>query len=252
MISKGQWLVLPYSSVHDLPGLRISPPGVVPQREQRPRWIVDYSWWKVNHDTLPLAPVEAMQFGHALDRILREILLANPRLGPVALMKLDICDGFYRIALNVDDIPKLGVAFPSPPGHEPLVAFPLVLPMGWKNSPPIFSTATETIADLTNIRIRSNIIPQHHHLDNAAEAIVSPDPAPCNPTPYVIHRDPSLPHSPTPLAYTDVYVDNFVAAAQGTANQRVRRLLLQALNDVFRLVLILAGSLFYVLLPFLF
>ena len=68
-------------------------------------------------------------------------------------MKLDISDGFYRIALNVNDIPKLGVAFPTPPGHEPLIAFPLVLPMGWKNSPPIFSTATKTIADLTNIRI---------------------------------------------------------------------------------------------------
>jgi hypothetical protein len=220
MINKGQWLVLPYSAVHNLPGLQISPPGVVPQRKRRPHWIVDYSWWNVNHDTLPLAPVEAMQFGHALDRILRKILLANPRLGPVALMKLDISDGFYCIALNVDDIPKLGVAFPSPPGHEPLVAFPLVLPMEWKNSPPIFSAATETIADLTNLRIRSNIITHHHHLDNAAEAIVSLDPAPCSTTPDVIPRDPSLPHTPTPLAYTDVYVDDFIAAAQGTTTQR--------------------------------
>jgi hypothetical protein len=83
-----------------------------------------------------------MQFGHALDCIFREILLANPCLGLVALMKLNISDGFYCIALNVDDIPKLGVNFPSPPGHKPLIAFPLILPMGWKNSPPIFSTAT--------------------------------------------------------------------------------------------------------------
>ncbi len=107
----------------------------------------------MNQETLPLAAIKAMQFGHALDRILQEILLANPRLGPIALMKLNIKDGFYRIALNVDNISKLGVAFPTPPGHKPLIAFPLVLPMGWKNSPPIFSTATKTIADLTNIRI---------------------------------------------------------------------------------------------------
>jgi hypothetical protein len=150
-------------------------------------------------------------------------------------MKLDISDGFYRIALNVDDIPKLGVAFPSPPGHKPLVPFPLVLPMGWKNSPPIFSAATETIADLTNLCIRSNIIPHHHHLNNAGEAIVSPNPAPCSTTPDVIPRDPSLPHTPTPLAYTDVYVDDFIAAAQGTTTQRqVRRLLLHAVDDIFR------------------
>jgi hypothetical protein len=154
MINKGQWLVLPYSAVRHLPGLCISPPGVVPQQERRPHWIVDYSWWNVNQETLPLAAIKAVQFGHALDCILREILLTNPRLGPIALMKLDISNGFYRIALNVDDIPKLGVAFPTPPRHEPLIAFPLVLPMGWKNSPPIFSTATKTIAVLNNIRIQ--------------------------------------------------------------------------------------------------
>ena len=91
-----------------------------------------------------------MQFGHALDRYLREILLSNPNNGPVYLLKLDIADGFYRIALNINDIPKLGVVFPSPEDEEPLVALPLVLPMGWKNSPPAFCATTETVADLAN------------------------------------------------------------------------------------------------------
>jgi hypothetical protein len=66
---------------------------------------------------------------------------------------MDIADGFYRIALNIDDIPKLGVVFLTLPGDEQLVDFPLVLPLGWSNSPPIFSTATETIADLANRRL---------------------------------------------------------------------------------------------------
>ena len=114
--------------------------------------------------------MEAMLFGHALDRILREILLAHPVHGPILLAKFDISDGFYRIDLNIDDIPKLGVAFPTRPGEEPLVAFPLVLPMGWKNSPPIFSTAMETIADLANQRIQSNHHPAPHHLDDLAES----------------------------------------------------------------------------------
>jgi hypothetical protein len=186
MINKDQRMVLPYLAVRHLLGLHISPPGVVPQWERCPRWIVDYSWWNVNQETLPLAAIKAMQFGHALDCILREILLANPRLGPIALMKLNINNGFYHIALNVDNIPKLGVAFPTPPGHEPLIAFPLVLPMGRKNSPPIFSTATKTIADLTNIRIRNNVQPHHHPLNDAADSIVSPDPAPRQPNPNVI------------------------------------------------------------------
>ncbi|KAL3808781.1 hypothetical protein ACHAXA_011404 [Cyclostephanos tholiformis] len=244
MINKGQWVVLPFSSVRHLPGLRISPPGVIPQRDRRPRWIVDYSWWDVNANTLPLAAMESMQFGHALDRILREILLANPAFGPVYLIKLDISDGFYRIALAVNDIPKLGVAFPTPTGDDPLVAFPLVLPMGWKNSPPIFSTATETIADLTNARLRTIALPPPHLIDDLAEHITSQPPFP--PLPSVNRstapRDPSLPAPATPLAYADVYVDDFVGAAQrsplGTRGldnrRRVRRLLLHAVDDVFR------------------
>ena len=71
-----------------------------------------------------------MQFGHALDRILREILLADPTMGPIYLLKLDISDGFYRINLAIEDILRLGVVFPVADGEEPLVAFPLVLSMG--------------------------------------------------------------------------------------------------------------------------
>ena len=103
MIRKEQWVVLPYQVANQLPNLRLSPPGVVPQRDRRPRWIVDYSFSGVNQDTLPLAPSEAMQFGHTLDRLLREILLANPDLGPVYMMKVDIADGFYRINLTIDE-----------------------------------------------------------------------------------------------------------------------------------------------------
>ena len=172
MRSKMQWTVLPISAVQHLPGLRISPPGVVPQRDRRPRWIVDYSFSGVNAETLAIAAVDSMQFGHALDRILREILLSDPALGPVQMLKVDISDGFYRVNMNIEDIPKLGVAFPTEPGQEKLVAFPLVLPMGWKNSPPIFTTATETIADLANQRLSSHIRPPPHKMDDAAETVI--------------------------------------------------------------------------------
>ena len=59
--------MLPAADVEGLPGLRISPPGVVPQRDRRPHWICDYSWSLVNQETVLLAPLESMQFGHALD-----------------------------------------------------------------------------------------------------------------------------------------------------------------------------------------
>lgn len=207
MINKDQWVILPYSVVKDLPGLRLSPPGVVPQRDRRPRWICDYSFYAVNLDTLPLAALESMQFGHALDRVLRHILLANPELGPVYLMKVDLSDGFYRVDLSIDDAPKLGVVFPTRPNEEPLVAIPLVLPMGWKNSPPIFSTVTETIADVANSVIEHDFAPvPSHPLGNLAQLqddienapIAQHQSHPLAPTPIPPSSSPSSSASPLP------------------------------------------------------
>ena len=36
MIEKGQWVVLPYSLAKGLPGLRLIPPGVKVEWDQRP------------------------------------------------------------------------------------------------------------------------------------------------------------------------------------------------------------------------
>lgn len=202
MINKEQWIILPYSVAKELPGLRLSPPGVVPQRGRRPRWIVDYSWWDVNKDTLPIAPTDAMQFGHALDRILREILLADPTMGPIYLLKLDISDGFYRINLAIEDIPRLGVVFPVAEGEEPLVAFPLVLPMGWTSSPPIFSAATETAADIANADIKKTLPVPTHPLGTLASTMDDPiePPASTNaplPSCHGTNATPSPNHQPS-------------------------------------------------------
>jgi Reverse transcriptase (RNA-dependent DNA polymerase). len=240
MINKGQWTILPYSLVKQFTNLRLSPPGVVPQRDRRPRWIVDYSFYNVNQDTLPLVAEDAMQFGHALARVLRHILLADPRNGPVYLMKLDIADGFYRIDLNPEDIPKLGVVFPSPPGVEPLVALPLVLPMGWKNSPPAFCTATETIADLANSQLQKSCAVRPHVLGPRAGRLddLRPEKNPTRePKAYeTIQPDPCLPRPAPPVAEVDVYVDDFLGVAQGDKARlnQVRDTMLHSVDSVFR------------------
>ena len=174
MIQKGHWTLLPASLVEKLLGLRLSPLGVVPQRERRPRTICDYTYFGVNDETIAGAPVEAMQFGRALQRILHQIHNANPAHGPIYLSKIDIADGFYRVWLNTEDIPKLAVLFPTAKGEEPLIGFPLVLPMGWKESTPSFCTTTETIVDLANEKLRDpSHQPAPHRLD-----LVSETPAP--------------------------------------------------------------------------
>jgi hypothetical protein len=286
MVNQAQWLVLPYSAVRHLPGLRLSPLGVVPQHERRPRTIVDYTYSGVNPDTVPIAPMDAMQFGNTLSRLIRHLVLADPRHGPTRLIKVDIADGFYRIGLKPADVPKLGVVYPGFPGEPPLVAFPITLPMGWTNSPPLFCSATETIADLANANILKWRNPAPHRLDDiASPSLFSPEasklPAhPCSgyrimgsddaaqhgspsaafvvsspvgveaeftlphgtamlppPLPFPDNRDPYL-AAPRrrPLAIVDVFVDDFIAAAQGSDARlhRVRRILFTAIDQIFR------------------
>jgi hypothetical protein len=81
-----------------------------------------------------LAPRKAsMQFGPALrQRIFTRIVHADRRYGPVHLAKIDIAaDSFYRVWLQVEDIPKLlGVALlPSAPGCPPW--WPFLWPYPW-------------------------------------------------------------------------------------------------------------------------
>lgn len=96
---------------------------------------MDYTFSGVNTETARLAPSEAMQFGRSLHRVLTKIVYANPVYGPVYLAKIDIADGFYRIGLQPRDVPRLGVILPTTDTRDPLVAFPLALPMGWVESP---------------------------------------------------------------------------------------------------------------------
>lgn len=251
MINKNQWIVLPYSQARELPNLRISPIGVVPQRDRRPRTIVDYSFSGVNQDTCPIAPNEAMQFGTALQRVIESIVNANPRFGPMYLCKVDISDGFYRVGLRPADIPKMGVVLPSlDSNQDPLIAFPLVLPMGWKNSPPFFCALTETVADVTNERIRRHQWPKRHRMDRLADSIqddgnnrqtvemktdrtmLTAVPLP----PMSTSARPAASYYQQPVQKFDIYVDDFLGMAQGTARtrNRIRRTLFNTLDQVLR------------------
>jgi hypothetical protein len=244
-MQRGQWVVLPASELLNDPilarHLRISPMGVVPQRDRRPRVIVDYSWSGVNDETLKLSHQEAMQFGKALQRILQDIVSANPLFGPVSIIKVDIADGFYRISVNPDDIPKLAVAIPQLCGDEPLLALPLVLPMGWTESPPYFCGGTETATDIINSRLHNHWVPPPHHLDAVADTPppVGP-PGPSISTPLTAEPVPVTPpaqdHHKRPLAKCDVFVDDLIALGQGQqpALTNLRRVLFHTLDEVFR------------------
>lgn len=213
MCRRGQWMVLPYQSVRRLPGLRRCPPGVIPQHEQRPRTIFDYTFYGINSDTVKLAPPEAMQFGTTLHRLLHQIHFADPQWGPVHLIKVDVSDGSYQIWVAADDIPKLGVMVPTLPREEPLVASPLAQPMGWVESPPTFCAATKTVADLANSALAGIPLHPSHRNDAVADTPTMSDRPPWRPGPPSRHQ----PRRGRPLSAINVYVDDFIAAVQGGA-----------------------------------
>ena len=90
MVAKGQWVLLPYSVTKQLPGLRLSPPGVKIERYCGPCWLGDYSFNPINVKTLPICDMSAMQYGRFLHRLLREIVYADPKLGLVHMIKANV------------------------------------------------------------------------------------------------------------------------------------------------------------------
>jgi hypothetical protein len=69
-----------------------------------PHTVVDYTFFGLNDDTVPIAPWDAMQFGITLlPRLLCHGVLADPAHGSIIqLIKVDIADGFYRIGVRPD------------------------------------------------------------------------------------------------------------------------------------------------------
>jgi len=229
-INMGYWTVLPYRAVRHLPTLRLAPAGVIPQRERRPRPIIDYSYYGTNAASVPIAPLHAMQFGQTLQRVLQRLVYSNPVHGPPLMAKVDLSDGYYRVPLSATAALQLAVLIPADANaDQSLIAIPLALPMGWNHSPPYFCAFTETVADLVNQPTTTTLIHTHptlahtqHHHDAQQQQHPQPIPVPpptSNPLP--------------PLEYVDVYMDDFIAIAQPPRHLPLMNKLLHAVDAVF-------------------
>jgi len=273
-VRKRFWVLLPYRlirkklrrKIREMHDFRVSPLGIVPQRDRRPRLIVDYSYYEVNQDTLQLGPKDSMQFGRTLERILYQVRHANPLFGPVYLGKVDLADGFYRVWLTPGAIPKLAVAFPRYAGEEQLVALPMALPMGWVESVPYFCAVTETVADIANA-IPSHVQMPRHPLEDLANTpppmeelpvalapattawqpqepplALAPTTSGLQPEPPPVKQDlapqgqPVLRPFHKPVKFNDIYVDDYILGLQGSKKERLQHLrrLLHSIDEVFR------------------
>jgi hypothetical protein len=150
------WTVLPYNSVKHITRLQLSPAAIKDERDRKPRLLCDHSWSPVNDTTSPTSPPEAMQFSGALHRVLRRVRHADPKFGLVYLSKHDIKDRFYRMFLKADDCIRLAIVLPKYKGEPQLIAVPMAATMGWTKLPPVFSTMSETVANVANGNFKSS------------------------------------------------------------------------------------------------
>jgi hypothetical protein len=158
----------------------------------------------------------------------------------VYISKTDVADAFMRIWLEAATIPVLGALLPAFPDEEPLIAFPMILPMGWIDSPQYLCSVTETIADLANSRIRSmDLSATPHRLDELADTppapitrAAPPIPLPRIPPPSVISRGPLQ----KPINFVDVFMDDFIILSQLPIfdRLRVRRTLFECIDRTIR------------------
>jgi hypothetical protein len=197
----------------------------------------------VNKNTLPHSPLEAMQFGGALHRVLQQVRHANPHYGLVHLCQFNIKDGFYHMFLKADDCPRLAIILPKYNGEEQLVAIPMASTMGWVELPPTFCTMSETVTDLTNTKtkqspcvaephrlepdaaiadnIQTKYRPEPHGIKDKEAALARNDLYPVDDSPQdVLHEETErAPESnkpfSRPVGSTDVFfMDDFIQAGQ--------------------------------------
>ena len=92
-----------------------------------------------------------MIFSGTLRRITRRVLVANPKLGPVYLGKVDLAESYMRLWIRLNVTPSVGFLITSKePTDKQLVGSHLSLPVGYVDSALFFCMSTETIAYMEN------------------------------------------------------------------------------------------------------
>ena len=131
--------VLPLEAVTTLQNMLLLPAAVMPQVGSRPRLIINFTWSGLNDIAERLAPMEAMHFGGALLRILKQVVTADLFLGPVYLGKVDLVGAYMRLWVSMEDVPSVAFLIPkNTPATHIWQDSTSPSPWGTSTVPPIF------------------------------------------------------------------------------------------------------------------
>jgi hypothetical protein len=151
---------------------------------------------------------------------------------PFMFSKVDLKDGYWRMAVNRTDAWNFPYVLPGAGPHNPIqLVIPNALQMDWSESPPFFCAATKTARDIIDEKMRNNVILQEQPMENIMMAV--------NWTTVQ-----QLPNQPTAtecdqrkfLSLIEVYIDNFIGVIQSTNKVHLlqfSRRILDAITMVF-------------------
>ena len=172
---------------HQLPtNFKISPVAMVPHKSKSFRCILDLSfklkrqkgegkWESVNSTTIKQAPQQAMgQLGSVVKRIVATMADFFDPHKPFCFTKIDIKDGFWRMAVSDDEAWNFCYVLPNSEKasnniDDTLIVVPNSLQMGWIESPPCFCAGTETARDIIELILPSAASLPKHPLEDRME-----------------------------------------------------------------------------------
>ena len=247
---------------------KLSPVAMVPHKSKSFRCILDLTfrmkkkdgtfWESVNSKTTKLAPPETMaQLGTSVKRVVCSMANNYDSSRPFIFTKLDIKDGFWRLAVNDDDAWNFCYVLPSEKKLDSLDDIEIVVPnslqMGWTESPPYFCAASETARDVIELILPRAASLSHHPLED----LMMPEDASADDTDYSsddmsisdssedgepiddIGSDPPPIHPPSTgesCTLIEVFMDDFIAATNDVDPVHLRhtaRAMLHAIHSVF-------------------
>ena len=215
------------------PRLKISPVAMIPHKSKPFRCILDLSFRlkykgkmlsSVNENTTSKSPPQAMiQLGTSIHRIIHMMAHHYAPHQPFKFAKLDIKDGFWRLAVNDSDAWNFCYILPTLTPLTNLDDAELVVPnslqMGWSESPPLFCAASETARDIIQTLLLKDLPP------HAFEHIMLRE---CT--------NMSIPPPVNPLTIIEVYVDDFIAGTNQLTIpelEQISRAMLHGIHAIF-------------------
>jgi len=217
--------------------LKISPVAMIPHKSRSFRTILDLSFRlhhfgklmeSVNSATVKQAPAESMvQLGYCVQRLVALLADNYDPSQPFLFSKLDIKDGFWRMAVSEEDAWNFCYVLPQ---EQPvtrtddiLIVVPSCLQMGWCESPPFFCAASETARDVIDALLHEVTLPAHPFEDKmvteANESAMSR-----------LHAAAAF------VNLVEVFVDDFIGATNNsdrTHLQHFSRAMLHGVHSIF-------------------